>query len=237
MAQKNIDEPSLGRVKLIKRRKSKNLRLSIASNGDVRVSLPIYASYQSALSYALENHDWITKARQKLSNSQQIIQGTLIGKSYTVLFEAGRNVSKPRHKIKENYVLVTYPSKLSIYHPLVQKSAHNGAAKALKADAEIILPGRLMRLASKHGYSFKSLNFKKLKSRWGSCSSRGDITLNIFLLQLPWHLIDYVLLHELSHTRVLGHTASFWSELNRVLPNTKDLRKELRGYQPNFSIQ
>jgi len=94
------------------------------------------------------------------------------------------------------------------------------------------LPQRVQYLASKHGFSYKQIRVRKLTARWGSCSNNGVITLSYYLLQLPWNLIDYVILHELTHTRHLHHGPNFWTEFKKVLPSAKLLQKEIRSYKP-----
>jgi predicted metal-dependent hydrolase len=71
-----------------------------------------------------------------------------------------------------------------------------------------------------------------MKSRWGSCDQHRNIVLNLFLIQLPWEQIDYVLLHELTHTEVLRHGPDFWRAMERVLSDVKQLRKAVRSAQP-----
>jgi hypothetical protein len=87
-------------------------------------------------------------------------------------------------------------------------------------------------LAQKHGFEYSSVSVKRLKGRWGSCDQHQNIVLNLYLMQLPWELIDYVLLHELTHTRILRHGPDFWAAMQRVLPNVKAIRKEMKQHQP-----
>ncbi|MFI4911763.1 MAG: M48 family metallopeptidase [Sedimentisphaeraceae bacterium JB056] len=90
---------------------------------------------------------------------------------------------------------------------------------------------RLQQLASAFGYCFGRVSFRNQKTRWGSCSSQNNISLNINLAHLPRHLCDYVLLHELAHTRVKNHGKDFWKELDRTTFNkARQLDKELNQY-------
>ncbi|HET8992036.1 MAG TPA: M48 family metallopeptidase, partial [Candidatus Saccharimonadales bacterium] len=69
----------------------------------------------------------------------------------------------------------------------------------------------------------------------GSCDQSKNITLNLYLMQLPWHLIDYVLLHELTHTVVFKHGPDFWAEMDKYLPDSKSLRSEMKDYKTTVS--
>lgn len=116
-----------------------------------------------------------------------------------------------------------------------QKAAIIAACeKALKIEAEKLLAIRATELATRFGYSFKSLTIKKLTSRWGSCSSRREITLSIYLIQLPWPLIDYVILHELAHTKHLHHQKPFWDEMEASIVDARSRRREIKKYRPTI---
>lgn len=97
-----------------------------------------------------------------------------------------------------------------------------------RVKAEELLRERLASLADQHGYRYNRVTFRTQKTRWGSCSGRNNISLNIRLALLPPELQDYVLLHELVHTKVKNHGQDFWSELLRVAPRAKELAGRMR---------
>lgn len=100
-----------------------------------------------------------------------------------------------------------------------------GAAKE-----KIIL--RLRQLSLQTGLRFRHVTVRSQKTRWGSLSAAGDISLNIALARLPEALMDYVILHELVHTLIRGHGPAFWRELDRYVGDAKRLRRELGNYSP-----
>ena len=100
-----------------------------------------------------------------------------------------------------------------------------------KQEARKILESRISQLAEEHGFEYNRISIRKQKTRWGSCSAKNNISLNMNLLHLPKELIDYVLLHELVHTRVKNHGKDFWNELDKVVPNSKKIDKQLKDYQ------
>ncbi len=119
------------------------------------------------------------------------------------------------------------------------KEKHEG----LKGDHDFIidleeatnkLTCRLWEIARKHNFSFNKVKVRVMKSRWGSCSSKNDISLNAKLTGLPDRFINYVLLHELVHTKVKNHSVNFWFALNAHLHEAKRIDKELRQYHPGF---
>jgi len=89
------------------------------------------------------------------------------------------------------------------------------------------LVDRAEYLAKQYNFQYNKITIRKMTSRWGSCSSKNNISLNLGLILLPIEFQDYVILHELIHTRIKNHGNSFWQTLNSILPNAKKLNKQL----------
>ena len=97
-----------------------------------------------------------------------------------------------------------------------------------KARRQLI--GRLELLARRHGFTYNSVAVRNQKTRWGSCSAKNNISLNLQLIRLPDKLLDYVLLHELVHTRIKNHSQGFWEQLNQLVGEAKKLDRQLSQY-------
>ncbi len=97
-----------------------------------------------------------------------------------------------------------------------------------KAAAAKTLKDRLDYLAREHGFKCGRVTVRQQKTRWGSCSPRNNISLNIKLVQLPAELMDYVILHEMVHTRVHNHSRKFWKELDKYVQNSKSVSRRLK---------
>jgi hypothetical protein len=116
-----------------------------------------------------------------------------------------------------------------------QEMARDGARlphdveSALRRQAARELPQRLAELARLHGFTVMAVSIRNQRTRWGSCSPTGRISLNWRLVQVPPDVRDYVLLHELTHLRHLNHSARFWRELARVCPGHAEARRWLRA--------
>jgi predicted metal-dependent hydrolase len=100
---------------------------------------------------------------------------------------------------------------------------------SLRPQAERELPARLMELAAQHGYRVAGVTVRDQRSRWGSCSPAGRISLNWRLVQVPPLVRDYVLLHELAHLAVRNHSPKFWKALAAVCPGHREARAWLRS--------
>jgi predicted metal-dependent hydrolase len=103
----------------------------------------------------------------------------------------------------------------------------------LRRQAKLFLPKELERLAKEHGFRYKGVKIQKSKTRWGSCSSKAIINLSLYLMNLPSHLIEYVLLHELCHTLQMNHGPAFWALMDEHTGGkAKALRSELKSHTP-----
>ena len=105
----------------------------------------------------------------------------------------------------------------------------DGVEAHLRRLAARELPARLDELARRHGFSVAGVSIRNQRTRWGSCSRSGRISLNWRLIRLPPDIRDYVLLHELTHLRHLNHSARFWRELARLCPHHAEARRWLRS--------
>lgn len=104
--------------------------------------------------------------------------------------------------------------------------------ESLRRNAKSILPLRLDRLSKQCGLPYTSVKINSSQGRWGSCSAKKDINLSYYLVLLPSHLIDYVLLHELCHIREMNHSERFWALLNQFTEGKAlALREELKKYR------
>lgn len=98
-------------------------------------------------------------------------------------------------------------------------------------EARSMLIKRLDELALEHGFSYNRVFIRNQKTRWGSCSAKNNINLNMKLARLPDELRDYVILHELVHTKVKNHGSRFWAELDKILGDSKKVDAKMKPYR------
>jgi predicted metal-dependent hydrolase len=112
------------------------------------------------------------------------------------------------------------------------KGSEDAIWRILRKEAMEYLPGRVSKLSEMHGYEISGLKIRGMKTRWGSCTARKSINLNSWLMMVPEPLCDYVILHELAHTRHPNHGSHFWKELDRTTGGLSGFyRKELRKHK------
>jgi predicted metal-dependent hydrolase len=215
MSQKTVWLPEIGELVLSKRKGTRNMRLSISSAGKVRVGLPAWAPYAAGVSFAKSRADWINQ-HLPAAHEVHLSDGSRIGKSYRLNYIFNPDAAKTSTRLVAQSLRIT--SHLPLSHPSVQTAAAKAGERALRQEAGLLLPPRLSALAKKAGFEYQSVRIKKMVSRWGSCSSHK--------------VSDYVLLHELVHTRHLDHSPRFWSEFDRVYPGAKQARRSIKHYRP-----
>ena len=111
--------------------------------------------------------------------------------------------------------------------PREQKLSDEEIAR-LKAEAKEVVCERVRYFAEIMGAKYGKVTVRHQKSRWGSCSAKGNLSFNCLLLLFPAELLDYVVVHELCHIKYMNHSERFWSEVEKYLPDYKARRALLK---------
>lgn len=99
---------------------------------------------------------------------------------------------------------------------------------ALAEEALKVIPERVEYFAKVIGVTYGKITVRNQKTRWGSCGSKGNLNFNCLLMLAPPEVLDYVVVHELCHRKQMNHSKAFWLEVEKVLPNYKEVRKWLK---------
>lgn len=108
--------------------------------------------------------------------------------------------------------------------------------KSISPEDKLKVKKQVEHLADKHGFTFSKITLRKMTTRWGSCTAQNNISLNIGLIALTDELRDYIILHELVHTKIKNHSKEFWNELGSLIHNPKLLGKKLRQNYGLFDV-
>ena len=102
--------------------------------------------------------------------------------------------------------------------------------ESLKREARILIPGRVRYFAAKLGISYGRVAIRAQRTRWGSCSSKGNLNFNCLLMLAPREVIDSVIVHELCHRREMNHSRAFWALVYEAMPDYKVWDKWLKDH-------
>ena len=143
---------------------------------------------------------------------------------YGISFGAAEEVARIKagwiHKhLNRISLLEAHAAELRRHHPIQ------------RTEAKTRIINRVEELCRRHGFTCNRVFVKSQKTRWGSCSGKNNINLNVNLVRLPIELMDYVILHELVHTRIKDHSRRFRRELERLVGDSRKLDRELNRYE------
>lgn len=229
---KVVNYKDIGAVLYQKNPRAKNLSLRIKNDGKVRVTIPYWCSYRKAELFVQGRFSWI---RQKLSDIERNNASFLAFKpgdeiKYflgTIQIIAGR---------EDQYRLEEVPAGYHLHIPASKAAAeqvHSDQILELMAIAGLdaarrTLPGIMANIAGDLNIHYNKLTVKRMRSRWGSCSHKNNISLNSALIFLEYPVIEYVCIHELMHVIHKNHGREFWQAVETALPDYAARRKELR---------
>ncbi|MDH7565961.1 MAG: SprT family zinc-dependent metalloprotease [Clostridiales bacterium] len=214
--------------------KRKTIGISVDRNGEVKVSAPFRISEKQICEVVQKKADWIVKkvneVRERNANTvcREFVSGEkflYLGKEYTLEI-VEKDLGKSEVFIQE-YTMAVY-----ISQGLSEESRKQAIKEALvkwyrQRFAEIVKE-RIDKYSLQLKVAPCKVVIKDQKTRWGSCSKKGNINLNWRLVMAPLDVIDYVVVHELCHLKVMNHSKDFWNLVESILPNYHESRKWLK---------
>jgi len=234
MSEENIHLDGIS-ITLYKSKKAKSINITIKPFKGVRVAIPWYSSYKQAKRFVKQREDWIKKhsfKMQQLENQRTIFDWDSQFKTRDHTLKISKvNSDLIKTVINNGMIQVNLPEYCAIQSEEIQEKIQKGIELAWRKEAKDYLPKRVSELAEKHGLIYNRVKINSAKTRWGSCSYDNNINLTLFLMRLPDDLVDYVILHELAHTKVKNHGPKFWNLLDQFTGNAKQIDKELKKYK------
>lgn len=208
---------------MVRHRRARRYLLRVRSDGTARITIPRNGTINGALQFAQSNRDWLELqlARVELSpppssawrvGGQIWFRGELVSLQ---AFEPGQ--------VQFGTETVKVPDSPPDLRPALERYLRRLATRELSA--------RVMHHAAVNGLKVTRVTVRNQKSRWGSCSTTGTISLNWRLIQTPQFVCDYIILHELAHLRHMNHSARFWREVENLCPDYPRAKKWLREHR------
>jgi hypothetical protein len=205
-------------LRFVRHPRARRYVLRLSPQGEAVVTVPRRGSVGDARRFAEAHRAWIVRERAAQAAALARTRPLAVGDTVLV---AGRP-----HAILRAGSQALLIGGATV--PLGEAGVHDTVRRWLRATARAELPARLRQLAAAHGLAVNGVTIRSQRTRWGSCSSEGRISLNWRLVQMPDEVRDYVLLHELMHLRIRNHSARFWREVERVCPRHAEWRRWLR---------
>lgn len=132
-------------------------------------------------------------------------------------------------KKKASWIVATF-DKLAHLAPSVREDTTH-QYETYKEHARILAYERVAHFNAFYAFTWNRISIRNQKTRWGSCSAKGNLNFSYKLALLPSHLADYIIVHELCHLKELNHSDRFWNLVEQMIPNHKALRKELNEWK------
>ena len=234
MASKRlVADNDFGQIIIHTRRVARNITMRVKPDG-----LHLTVPSRSLLKKVLEV---LQPYRKQLLEQLEQIAPKPVDLSFRIhadCFHLSLASSKLKHftiRREEEEMIIYCPENVDFKREDVQKLVRSAILRAMKKAAETYLPPLLSMWAERFGLTYRKVRITGARSRWGSCSAARTISLSCYLMLLPVKLMDYVILHELAHTKEMNHGPRFWELLDGMTEGKALLlRKELRAYRTSF---
>ena len=224
--------PKFGQIVIVRNARARRIILRARPDA-IYITLPIAAGKQEADDALLKYGEKLQQQRANISKHIDFnysIEAPLFKLSLSPV-EDNRFFLRKQGKIHT----LLCPSDTNFNDSNRQQWLQKSIINCLKKCAAEYLPQRLQELSAERGFKFNRASTRECRTRWGSCSSSGNISLSIYLMLLPEELIDYVILHELCHTKEMNHSSRFWQLLDSVTNGeAKELRNKLKKYKTSI---
>ena len=188
-------------------------RIVVQKDGSVKVTIPARGNREEAQKFVAQQKNWIEKNRLRQQTSARSPREWKPGVS--ILWRGEWHIIVDASLPQKNAITLNGEY---FRVPAIDVNLRPALEAAFLRKAKIELPARAWALAAKTASSLKTISIRSQRTRWGSCSSSGRISLNWKLMQTPDFVVDYVICHELAHLKHMNHSVRFWQEVDRIFP-------------------
>ena len=222
----------------------RHVHILVNEEGTIEVRAPWRFSQRKAREVLRENAEWVLKAvdaaRARLAERPRLVTGTVL----PLLDGSVRLEIRPRAQIDLFECARTWRGRAERRGKVLRVGTASLGEAGLRAlierwyrrEAATHLAGRVEHYASRLGVRPSRVTVRGQRSRWGSCSARGTVSLNWRLMMVPSPLADYVVVHELCHLRHMDHSPRFWAMVGDVVPDYRERRRSLNALQGRLPL-
>lgn len=229
-----LQDPDFGKIEIRTNRRARSMTMRAKPDG-LHVTVPPFSKTADVLAAIAPYKDRLLDAYRKLQLPPLAPGFQINAECFKLSVEQGKLPHFTVRTTAEGQATVFCPPNADYTRADTQKLLRCAIIRALKRRAEIFLPPLLEEWARRFNLSYRKVRITGAKSRWGSCSSAKTISLSCYLMLLPAHLADYVILHELAHTKEMNHSPAFYALLDSFTEGqARKLREELKHFRCPF---
>jgi predicted metal-dependent hydrolase len=203
--------------------RARSYRLTLRKDGVAAVTIPVRGSERDARVFAEQHRDWLARARARQARRPRPAAVWSIG---TPVLWRGEMAEIREARAGERPQVCLAADVFGV--PALVGDLRAPLEAGFARRARIELPARTWELAAETGAGVKHVTVRNQRSRWGSCSAGGTISLNWRLVQAPDFVRDYIIYHELMHLREMNHSDRFWARVEEVCPGWRDAERWLK---------
>lgn len=204
------------------RSKRKTVSIQIKDDGKLIVRAPLRLSKKNILSIVKKHQNWINTKQQEVIQRKKTLKKFSEGEEFLYL---GKYY--PLKIVNDNENLLTFDNNFYLSYYCLS-NAKEVFSNWYKQNAEKIIKYRTEYYADINNLKYTKIKISNAKTRWGSCSYNGNISINWRLIMAPVEVLDYVIVHELVHLKIDNHSKDFWQNVEKIYPDYKKAKKWLK---------
>lgn len=203
--------------------RARQYRLTLRRDGTAVATIPVRGSEREARRFVEAHREWLDRARARQQGRPKAaaewrVGGEILWRGQLTTIRPAREGERPCVSLAADVFRV----------PALDIDLRGALERLFRRRAQIELPGRAWELAAETRSGLKHVSVRDQRSRWGSCSANGTVSLNWRLIQAPELVRDYIILHELMHLREMNHSDRFWTHVEAVCPPWREAERWIK---------
>jgi predicted metal-dependent hydrolase len=203
--------------------RARNYRLTLRRDGTAVATIPVRGSEREARRFVEEHREWLERARARQRHRPRAAEVWAVG-THVLWRGELREIRVAAAGEKPQVCLAADVFRVAQLEGDLRPTLEAHFARRARAE----LPARTWELSALTGMEIKHVSVRNQRSRWGSCSANGTISLNWRLVQTPDFVRDYIIFHELMHLREMNHSSRFWAQVEQVCPDWRDAERWIK---------
>ena len=203
-----------------KSNRAKFIRIRINIDGGIELVVPRFVNLRTAEKFLLKKKEFLYKHFKLVNNRQN--RYYYLGNEIKIIKSNDIDLSYNGPALRGNKLYINAQGTIV--------NVEDEYRRWLKGQAERYIPVRVKEFSEKYKFNYNRITIRSQKSRWGSCSSKNNLSFNYKLMYFNSKIIDYVIIHELCHLREMNHSKEFWKIVEGMMPDYKTYKQQLKSF-------